>query len=96
MDAEKAITVRIYVIPGARKNEIIEILPDQVVRMKITAPPVEGKANEETTRYMQQLLGIKSSQIEIIMGLKNRNKVLKILGITEDYFFATILKAMQK
>lgn len=77
-----AITVR--VTPRARKNEIVEILSDQTVKVRLTAPPVEGKANKALIKFLADVLEIPKSKFEIVAGDTGRDKIVSILGSDSD------------
>ena len=71
------------VTPGARKNEILgweEDYPQvgRVLKIKIAAPPVEGKANKEIVAFLSKLLGVSKSSVEVIHGTSGRIKLLEI------------------
>ena len=66
-----AITVRIT--PRTAKNEITEILNDGTVKIRLTAPPVEGRANQGLIDFLAEVLNIKPARIEIISGLTSRD-----------------------
>ena len=51
--------------------------------VKITAPPVEGAANEAVTRFIADLLGVRKSQVEVVSGHKSREKTLSIAGLSD-------------
>ncbi len=68
--------IEIKVIPGAKKN--LFKAQEGGVKVYLTAPPVDGKANEALVEFLAQHYGIRSSRIEIIKGLKSRNKVINI------------------
>jgi len=68
--------LEIKVIPGAKKNLLKEEAGG--VKVYLTAPPVDGKANEALVEFLAEHYGIRSSRIEIIKGLKSRNKVINI------------------
>lgn len=70
--------VKCYVKPGSRKNEI-EYISDTEWRVKIKAPPVEGKANEELIRFLAEQLKIPKSYITIRSGQKGRIKYIEIM-----------------
>lgn len=72
-----ALTVR--VTPRARKNEIVEILSDLTVKIRLTAPPVEGKANKALIDFLSEVLGTPKSKIEIVAGDTGRDKIVSIL-----------------
>jgi len=71
----------IRVIPGAKRNEIDGILDDGTIRIRLTAPPVEGKANSALIDFLSKVLGVRRSDIEIIAGETSRNKLVTITDI---------------
>ncbi len=75
--------IALKVTPGARKNEILgweEDYPQigRVLRLKIAAPPVEGKANKEIVAFMAKTLGIPKSAVELLHGSTGRIKLIQI------------------
>jgi len=74
-----ALAVR--VIPRANRNELVEILPDGTLKIRLTAPPVEGRANQALIEFLAKALDIPRSMIEIVAGQKGRNKLVAILGL---------------
>ena len=77
-----AIAVRI--IPRARTNEISTIMQDGTIKIKLTAPPVGGKANEALIEFLSEMLGIPKTRFEIVTGSTNRNKLVAIEGIDAE------------
>ncbi len=75
----KETLVKIYLQPKASKNEIVGPYRDGI-KVKITTPPIEGKANDALIRFLARELGISPSSIEIIKGRHSREKTLKISG----------------
>lgn len=74
-----ALAVRIT--PRSRKNEIVEILNDGTVKIRLTAPPVEGKANDALIAFLSDVIGVPPSQIDIIAGATGREKLVSILNL---------------
>jgi len=74
------IILKVYLQPRSSKNEIVGPYRDGI-KIKVTAPPIEGKANEALIRFLAKELGISSSYIEILKGHHSREKTLKILGL---------------
>lgn len=75
--------IALKVTPGARKNEILgweENYPQigRVLRVKIAAPPVEGKANKEIVTFMAKTLGIPKSAVELLHGSTGRIKLIQV------------------
>ena len=69
----------VKVIPGAKKN----LYKDEngQVKVYLTAPPADGKANESLGKFLAEHFCVRPSSVEIIKGLKSRHKVIKINGI---------------
>ncbi|HBH86982.1 MAG TPA: YggU family protein [Syntrophaceae bacterium] len=69
----------IHVVPKSAKNECAGIQGD-AIKLKITAPPVEGQANDACIRFLSDLLSVKKNQVTIISGHKSRKKTVAIQG----------------
>jgi uncharacterized protein (TIGR00251 family) len=69
--------LKVYLQPRSAKNEIVGPYRDGI-KVRITAPPVEGKANEALILFLAKELGVSPSCIEIIRGHHSREKTLKI------------------
>ncbi len=72
-------TINIKVVPNAKKNEVIQQADH--LKIKIAAPPVEGKANKVFIEVLAEYFNVKKSAIKIIKGEKSRDKVVMIEGI---------------
>lgn len=76
------------VTPGARKNEILGWEDDypqvgRVLKLKIAAPPVEGKANKEIVLFLAKALSIPRSAVEVVHGTSGRIKLVEIPDHTD-------------
>jgi hypothetical protein len=71
----------VKVVPRASKNEIVGIGPDGAVKIRVTAPPVDGAANEAVIELLAAVLGIPKSNIDIVAGLTNTSKLVSLIGI---------------
>ncbi len=69
--------MKVYLQPKASKNEVIGPYRDGI-KVKVTAPPTEGKANEALIRFLSKELKVPPSSVEIIKGLHTREKILRI------------------
>ena len=72
-------TFRVRVQPGASKNKIVGIRED-ALKIRISAPPVQGKANKVLMDFLAKELGVKKSEVEIVSGHTSRIKTIKIIG----------------
>ena len=66
-------------MPGARKSEVIGEHGD-ALKIKLQAPPVDGKANRALVEFLGEVLGISKSKIRIISGETSRQKRVSIAG----------------
>ena len=70
---------RVRVQPGASKNEIVGVQQD-ALKIRISAPPLEGKANRALVQFLAEQLAVKRSQVEILNGHATRRKTIHIIG----------------
>ena len=69
--------INIRVIPKAKLNKI-EKIADNDYKVWMTTAPVDGKANQVLIKLLSKFFEIKKSQIEIVSGNKNRNKIINL------------------
>jgi len=70
--------LKIKVVPKSSVNKICEKMANGVLKIKITAPAVDNKANEELIKFLSKEMKKKKSQIKIISGFTSREKILEI------------------
>jgi uncharacterized protein (TIGR00251 family) len=75
----------VKVQPRSSRNGIVG-LHDGALKISLTSPPVDGKANADLTKFLAKKLHISKSSIEIISGQTGRNKHLAIKGISLNDF----------
>jgi len=75
--------------PRSSKNIICGLQGDSL-KIRLTAPPVDGAANRMCVKLLAKILSISLSKITITKGQKGRNKIFLIKGITESVFFKKI------
>jgi uncharacterized protein len=81
-ESKKGLTFDIQVIPHASRAEIV-CVQDGAFKIKVTAPPVEGAANEACIKLLAGELGLKKSQMEISSGTKSRRKSVMVKNINK-------------
>jgi uncharacterized protein (TIGR00251 family) len=82
-ESKKGLTFDIQVIPHASRAEIAGV-QEGAFKVKVTAPPVEGAANEACIKLLADKLGLKKSQIKISSGAKSRKKTVMIKDISKE------------
>lgn len=81
-DGKQGAALTVRVTPRARKTEIAGILEDGTIRIRVAAPPVDGKANKALLTFLAKMLGVKKNRIEIIVGDHSLDKLVSILDLT--------------
>lgn len=81
-DGKRGAALTVRVTPRARRTEVAEILDDGTLRVRVTAPPVEGKANAALVRFLAEVLEIRSARIEIVAGERGLDKIISITDLT--------------
>lgn len=73
------VTLTLHVQPGAKRSEISGLHGD-ALKLKLAAPPIEGRANEALLKFISGLFGVPLRQVELKQGAQSRHKVVAITG----------------
>ena len=76
-ESADGLSFTIFVQPRASKNQVAGVHGD-ALKIRLTAPPVEGKANKMCTAFLARVLGVSKSAVEIVSGHTGRTKKVKI------------------
>jgi uncharacterized protein len=71
--------------PRSSKNEVTGIYKD-ALKIRLTSPPVDGKANIACLQFFAKWLGISPSKISIVQGLSSKSKTIEVASLTEKKF----------
>jgi uncharacterized protein len=72
--------ISIWISPGASRNEVIGLIGN-VWKVRITAPPVEGRANDMLLEFLSDKLGIKRNRLDLLKGFTSRHKIVSVVGL---------------
>lgn len=86
--------LRIRVQPRSSKNEVCGV-QGNALKIKLTAPPVEGEANKRLIEFLSGFLDIKKSALAIDSGDKSKNKRVKVEGLTKTELEKALSTAVQ-
>jgi uncharacterized protein len=75
------VRLAVQIQPNARKTEVVGVL-DDVLKIKLAAQPVEGKANEALVKWLAGALGVPRSAVKLTHGQSNKKKLLEVAGVT--------------
>ncbi len=82
-DTASGATFSVKVHPRAKKDAIAGTVGD-ALKVSLTAPPVEGKANEACIRFFADFLRVPRASVTIAAGETSRNKVVRVHGLTAE------------
>ncbi|NTW60654.1 MAG: YggU family protein [Nitrospirae bacterium] len=91
-DLSATFSVRIQ--PRASKNGVSR-MQDGSLKIRLTAPPVDGAANEALVKFLSDTLSVGKSQVEIVSGHISREKRIKIFGMSEEDVIRLLNNAKQ-
>ena len=77
--ADGRITLTLHIQPGAKKTEFAGLHGD-ALKIRLAAPPVDGKANEALVKFVAEVLGLPKSAVNLKSGQTSRRKVLEVIG----------------
>jgi hypothetical protein len=88
-DMPKHAQIEVRLRPRGSRDELTGIR-DGVLQAKVTAPPVDGKANGALCKLIAKRLGVAPSRVSIVRGEKSRDKVVRVDGVDEEEFGAAL------
>ena len=72
-----AVSFKARIQPRASRTEVAGQRAD-AIKLRIAAPPVDGKANEECRRFLAKIVGVSLSSVEIVSGDLSKDKIIRI------------------
>jgi uncharacterized protein (TIGR00251 family) len=75
--------IKVRVIPNSKRNEVVSRI-GSILRTKISAPAVDGNANEELCDFLSDFFNVKRSMIFLRKGERGREKTIEITGRSEE------------
>src|SRR5947209_19599661 len=89
MDHPDGVLIPVRAQPGARKSGV---LGEQAgaLKLAVTAPPEDGRANAALVELLRELLGLKRSQVELHSGVTSRNKTILVRGVSREILAAKL------
>jgi uncharacterized protein len=91
---KKGAALAVRITPKASQNEIVEILADGTIKIRLMAAAGDGKTNEALVNYLADVLEIPPSKVEIIAGENGVDKLVSVLDIDADMVHQRILRRL--
>jgi len=70
--------LNVRVSPGAQRTSVAGAYGEDAIKLRVAAPPVEGRANTEAERYLAGLLGVAASDVSVVKGAWSSNKAVLV------------------
>ncbi|HHU87172.1 MAG: DUF167 domain-containing protein [Pelotomaculaceae bacterium] len=86
---KNGVVFKVRVQPRSSKNQIAGLFDDSL-KVRLTAPPVEGEANEACCAFLAKVLAVPRLRVEIAAGQSSRNKLVRVEGLNIEQ----VLKAL--
>jgi uncharacterized protein (TIGR00251 family) len=80
-DGKRGAALTVRVTPRASRTSFGGVLEDGTVRIRISDPPLEGRANAALIKFISKVLGVSRSRVEIVAGEKGLDKILSIIDL---------------
>jgi len=78
----RGVTLRLHIQPGAKKTEVVG-MHGEALKIRLAAPPVDGKANACLIAFLADRLGVARSAISLVSGDSSRAKRVHVSGLTD-------------
>ena len=83
-NGQKGSALAVRVTPRASRNEVVEILDDGTVRIRLATSPADDEANAALIGFLAEILGVPESQLDIVAGAIGRDKLVSIVNMDVD------------
>jgi hypothetical protein len=90
-NGKKGSALAVRVTPRASRNEIVELLDDGTIKVRIAAPPADNEANEALIEFLSEILGVSKSRLDIVAGASGRDKLISVIDMDVETVHQRIL-----
>jgi uncharacterized protein (TIGR00251 family) len=90
-DGQKGSALAVRVTPRASRNEVVEILEDGTVKVRIDASPADEEANAVLLDFLSEILGVSKNKLDIVAGVTGRDKLISVVDMDVDTVHARIV-----
>ncbi|GAB4456164.1 MAG: DUF167 domain-containing protein [Anaerolineales bacterium] len=90
-DGKRGSALAVRVTPRASRNEIVEVLDDGTIKVRLSAPPVDNEANTALIEFLSDILGVPKSRLDIVAGKTGRDKLISVVDMDVETVHQRIL-----
>ena len=80
-DARSGSAISVRIVPRANENEIVEILADDTIKVRLASSPDSEAINKELVNFIAEILVIPTTHVEIVGGISGRDKLVSVLNL---------------
>jgi len=80
-DGQRGSALAVRVTPRASHNEIVEILDDGTVKVRLAASPADEESNTALIEFLSDILGVPTSKLDIVAGVNGRDKLVSVVDM---------------
>lgn len=88
---QRGSALAVRVTPRASRNEIVEVLDDGTIKVRLAAPPVDNEANEALINFLSEILGVPKTKLDIVAGEVGRDKLVSVVDMDVETAHQRIL-----
>jgi uncharacterized protein (TIGR00251 family) len=81
---QKGSALAVRVTPRASRNEVVEMLEDGTIKVRLAAPPVDDQANQALIEFLSDILGVPKSRLDIVAGATGRDKLVAVMDMDAE------------
>ena len=90
-NGQKGSALAVRVTPRASRNEVVEILEDGTVKVRIAAAPADDEANAVLLDFLSEILGVPKNKLDIVAGVVGRDKLISVVDMDVETAHARIV-----
>jgi len=79
--SKNGVLLNLKVSPRARSTSLEGMHGDDALRLRVAAPPTDGRANAEIEKFLAEIFGVSASSIEVVRGASGRDKTVLLRGV---------------
>lgn len=90
-DGQRGSALAVRVTPRASRNEIVELLDDGTIKVRLAAPPSDNESNDALLQFFSEILGVPKTQLDIVAGSVGRDKLISVVDMDVETAHQRIL-----
>lgn len=90
-NGQRGSALAVRVTPRASRNEIVEVLDDGTIRVRLAALPADNEANDALINFLSEILGVPKSKLDIVAGNAGRDKLISVVDMDVETAHQRIL-----